>query len=79
MVFQVGSGEVFSIDDPITNDDEFEEEDDDWQDLVIQLWRHRLSVTLDPSGRLNNGQAVFVQTLYENAKSYPKIVIIVSG
>ena len=32
--FQVGSGEVFSFDDPITNDDEYEEEDDDWQDLV---------------------------------------------
>jgi hypothetical protein len=25
---------VFSFDDPITNDDEYEEEDDDWQDLV---------------------------------------------
>ena len=32
-IFQVGSGEVFSFDEPITNDDEYEE-DDDWQDLV---------------------------------------------
>ncbi len=30
---QVGSGEVFSFDDPVTNDDDYEE-DEDWQDLV---------------------------------------------
>lgn len=34
---QVGSGEIFSSDEPLTNDDDFEVEDDDWQDLVKLL------------------------------------------